>query len=258
MNVLNGKVALVTGAAGGIGRACALHLAQNGAAVAVADIDRQRAEVTAAEITDGGGKAIALSMDVSSEEQVNLGFEECVRTLGRLDILVSNAGIQIVHPIEEYPFDEWKRMMAIHADGAFLTSKAAFSRMKSSGGKIIFMGSVHSHEGSPLKSPYCFAKHGLVGLAKVLAKEGGKYDIHTYTVCPGFVKTPLVEKQIPEQAQLLGISEEEVVRNVMLKDTVDGQFTTLEDIARAVLFASTDGGAMTGQSLLLGHGWHMA
>lgn len=256
---MKGKAALVTGSASGLGKACAKKLAENGASVVIADVNFEGACAVAEEIKAAGGQAIAVNMDVTSEESVEAGVKACIDEFGGIDILVSNAGIQIVHNFEDFPFEEWKKMMAIHADGAFLTSRAAYRYMKESGkgGKIIFMGSAHSHVGSKLKSPYCFAKHGLLGLCRVLAKEGADYGIHTYTVCPGFVKTPLVEKQIPEQSAALGISEEEVIKNIMLKDTVDGIFTTTEDIANAVYFLSNDSGAMTGQSIVLSHGWHM-
>ena len=259
MEFMPGKVALITGAGSGLGRGCAIKLAKQGVNVVIADVNVEAAERVASEIKVMGGSAYVVEMDVTSEESVEAGIRECVEVYGSIDILVSNAGIQIVHPIEEFPFEEWKKMMAIHADGAFLTSRAAYRYMKASGkgGKIIFMGSAHSHVGSKLKSPYCFAKHGLLGLCRVLAKEGAEYGIHTYVVCPGFVKTPLVEKQIPEQSEALGISEEEVIKNVMLKDTVDGIFTTVEDIANAVYYLTEDSGAMTGQSIVLSHGWHM-
>jgi 3-hydroxybutyrate dehydrogenase len=150
-------------------------------------------------------------------------------------------------------------MQAIHGDGAFLTTKAAYKFMKSSGrgGKIVYMGSVHSHEGSKLKSAYVFAKHGLIGLSKVIAKEGAQYNIHSYVVCPGFVMTPLVQKQIPEQAKALGISEEDVIKTVMLKETVDGKFTTVEDVANLVNYLAQEPGALTGQSFNVSHGWCM-
>jgi 3-hydroxybutyrate dehydrogenase len=257
---MNGKAALVTGGAGGIGKACARRLSEEGMAVAVADIDGKLAEATAREIRDDGGRAIAVEMDVTDEAAVNASVAQCVRELGGLDVLLSNAGVQIVHPFEEYPFADWQRMMRIHADGAFLSSKAAYAHMKraGSGGQIIFMGSAHAHEASPLKAAYCFAKHGLLGLCRVIAKEGAPYGIHAYAVCPGFVRTALVEKQIPEQARDLGISEEEVVRNVMLKNTVDGKFTTLEEVAGVVAFAAKDSeGALTGQSFIVSHGWCM-
>ncbi|TDR30919.1 3-hydroxybutyrate dehydrogenase [Hydromonas duriensis] len=256
---LVGKVALVTGAASGIGEECAKMLAKDGAAVVIADLNLDGAKVVAQSIIDAGGKAMAVSMNVTSEDEVNAGIKQAVDTFGSIDILVSNAGIQIVHPIEEYPFEDWKKMMAIHGDGAFLTTKAAYKYMKDAGrgGKIIYMGSVHSHEASKLKSAYVFAKHGLLGLARVIAKEGGPFKIHSYVVCPGYVLTPLVQKQIPEQAAALHITEEEVVKNVMLKETVDGEFTTTVDVANLVTYLANDTGALTGQSINVSHGWSM-
>ena len=257
---LQGKVALVTGAASGIGEQTARKLAADGAAVVIADLNLANAQKVADSIVEAGGKAIALSMDVTSEDAVNAGIEEAVAKLGGIDVLVSNAGIQIVAPIEEYAYADWKKMLAIHLDGAFLTTKAAIKHMYASGkgGSIIYMGSVHSHEASKLKSAYVTAKHGLLGLARVVAKEGGSRGVRANVVCPGFVRTPLVEKQIPEQAKALGISQEEVVKNVMLKETVDGEFTTTEDVARvALLFAGFPTNALTGQSLVVSHGWFM-
>ena len=183
-----------------------------------------------------------------------------VQEFGSIDVLVSNAGIQIVAPIEEYAFSDWKKMLAIHLDGAFLTTKAAIKHMYAGkrGGSIVYMGSVHSHEASKLKSAYVTAKHGLLGLARVVAKEGGTRGVRANVVCPGFVRTPLVDKQIPEQAKALGISEDEVVKNVMLKETVDGEFTTVEDVANTVAFlAGFESAALTGQSVIVSHGWSM-
>jgi 3-hydroxybutyrate dehydrogenase len=150
-------------------------------------------------------------------------------------------------------------MLAIHLDGAFLTTKACVPHMKAAGGgAVIYMGSVHSHEASPLKSAYVTAKHGLLGLARVLAKEGGEFGIRANVICPGFVRTPLVDKQIPEQAKTLGISEDEVVKRVMLGETVDGEFTTVEDVADVALFlAAFKTNALSGQSITVSHGWHM-
>ncbi len=151
-------------------------------------------------------------------------------------------------------------MIAIHLDGAFLTTRACFRQMIASkkGGSIIYMGSVHSKEASVLKAPYVTAKHGLIGLAKSVAKEGAAHNIRANVICPGFVRTPLVEKQIPEQARALGISESDVIKKVMLKETVDGEFTTTADVAQvALLFASFPSNALTGQSLVVSHGWFM-
>ncbi|ALP66426.1 MULTISPECIES: 3-hydroxybutyrate dehydrogenase [Paraburkholderia] len=257
---LQNKVALVTGAASGIGEQCARKLASLGAAVVIADLNLENAQKVASSIVEGGGKAIAVAMDVTNEEAVNAGIERTVKELGSIDVLVSNAGIQIVAPIEEYAFADWKKMLAIHLDGAFLTTKAAVKHMYDSkrGGSIVYMGSVHSHEASKLKSAYVTAKHGLLGLARVVAKEGGPRGVRANVVCPGFVRTPLVDKQIPEQAKALGISEEEVVKNVMLKETVDGEFTTVEDVANTVAFlAGFESSALTGQSVIVSHGWSM-
>ena len=182
-----------------------------------------------------------------------------VEAFGRIDVLVSNAGIQIVAPLEQLAFADWKRLLAIHLDGAFLTTRAALKYMYAQkSGSIIYMGSVHSHEASLLKAPYVTAKHGLMGLAKVVAKEGAKHGVRANVICPGFVRTLLVDKQIPEQAKSLGISEAAVVRDIMLRETVDGEFTTLEDVAQAALFfASFGSNALTGQSLTVSHGWSM-
>jgi 3-hydroxybutyrate dehydrogenase len=257
---LKGKSAIVTGAASGIGKEIALTFAREGAKVAIADLDKAAAEAAAAEITKSGGKAIGVAMDVCSEEAVNAGVASVVKAFGGVDVLISNAGIQIVHPLEEFTLADWKKMLAIHLDGAFLTTRACLPHMYKSGrgGSIVYMGSVHSKEASKLKAPYVTAKHGLIGLAKVVAKEGAQHGVHANVICPGFVRTPLVDKQIPEQAKELGITEEEVIKNVMLKETVDGEFTTVQDVADATLFfAAFPTNALTGQSLIVSHGWFM-
>ena len=260
MPQLKDKVAYVTGAASGIGKEIATLFAQEGAKVVIADLNKAAADATAAELKAAGAQAIGVAVDVTNEEQVNASVEEAVAAFGGIDVLVSNAGIQIVHPVEEFEFADWKKLLAIHLDGAFLTTKACLKHMyaQGRGGSIIYMGSVHSKEASVLKAPYVTAKHGLIGLAKTVAKEGAKHGVRANVICPGFVRTPLVEKQIPEQAKTLGITEEQVVKNVMLKETVDGEFTTTEDVARvALLFAAFPTNALTGQSLVVSHGWFM-
>jgi 3-hydroxybutyrate dehydrogenase len=255
---LDGKVALVTGAASGIGLAIAKRYVEAGARVAIADLNADGAAAAAKEIGDKK-TAIGIAMDVSKEDQVNAGIERTVKAFGRIDILVSNAGIQIVYPIEEFPFADWKKMLAIHLDGAFLATKACVKYMyPQKSGALLYMGSVHSHEASPLKAAYVTAKHGLLGLSRVMAKEGAAHGVRANVICPGFVKTPLVEKQIPEQAKELGISEERVVKEIMLAETVDKEFTTVEDVADVALFlAAFKTNALTGQSICVSHGWHM-
>src|SRR6516162_6915974 len=244
------KVAIVTGAASGIGKEIALRFAAEGGVPVIADLNYDAADATAREIKAQGSDAFAVAMNIADESAVERGVT---------DVLVSNAGIQIVKPIVDFPFADWKRLLAIHLDGAFLTTKACLKYMyKARCGSIVYMGSVHSKTASVLRAPYVTAKHGLLGLCRLVAKEGAPYNVRANVVCPGFVRTPLVDKLIPQQAKELGISEEDVVKQMMLKDTVDGEFTTTEDVAEAVLFfAGFKTNALTGQSLVVSHGWFM-
>ena len=256
---LKDKVAIVTGAASGIGKEIAIIFAREGAKVAIADLNQKAADATASEIDPSGKRVVGVAMDVTNEQQVDDGTAKVVETFGSLDVLVSNAGIQIVAPLVDFEFAKWKLLMAIHLDGSFLTTRAALRQMyKQKSGSIIYMGSVHSKEASVLKAPYVTAKHGLIGLAKVVAKEGGAHGVRANVICPGFVRTPLVDKQIPEQAKELGISEQEVIKDIMLKETVDGEFTTVDDVAETALFlASFGSNALNGQSIVVSHAWFM-
>jgi len=256
---LKNRIAIITGAASGIGKDIAIRLAEAGGIPVIADLNLDAANVTAEEIKSKGGQAFAVAMNVTDEDQVEKGVADTIAKYGKVDILVSNAGIQTIHPIIEFPFAEWKKLLSIHLDGAFLTTKACLKYMyKANYGRVVYMGSIHSHEASKLKSAYVTAKHGLLGLARTLAKEGAEHNVTANVVCPSFVRTPLVDKQIPEQAKALGISEADVVAKVMLKDTADGQFTTVDEVADAVLFfAGATSNAYTGQSLLVTHGWCM-
>lgn len=258
--LLKSKVAVITGAASGIGKEIAFEYARQGAKVVIADIDVGQARQAANEITDSGGAAIAVAMDATNEGQVEDGILTAVAAYGSIDILISNAGVQTICPITELNYAQWKHLLAVHLDGGFLTTRACMREMirAGRGGSIIYMGSVHSHVASPLKAPYVAAKHGLLGLARVVAQEGAKYNIRSNVICPGFVRTPLVDRQIPEQAEALGISEEDVIRKVMLKDTVDGEFTTTQDVADTAIFlAAFPSNALTGQSIVVSHGWTM-
>ena len=257
---LKGKSALITGAGSGIGKSIAQAFAAAGVQVAIADVNQSAAQAVAEQINAAGGVAKSIPMDVANEDQVNAGIERAAREFGALDVLVSNAGIQIIHPIVDFPFSDWRKVIAVHLDGAFLTTRAAMRLMiqRGQGGTILYMGSVHSHIASPNKAAYVAAKHGIVGLAKAVAKEGAKHGIRSNVICPGFVRTPLVEKQIPEQAHQFGITEEEVIKNIMLRETVDGEFTSMEDVAATALFlASFPSNALTGQSIVVSHGHFM-
>lgn len=256
---LTGKTALITGAGSGLGKAMALAFANSGAKIGVADINEENAKAVADEIVANGGQALPIIMNVTDENEVVAGVDNLAKTFGTIDILISNAGVQIIDPISKLKFADWKKMLAIHLDGAFLTTQAVLKYMYAqNSGTVIYMGSVHSHEASLFKAPYVTAKHGLLGLCRVLAKEGAEHNVRSHTICPGFVKTPLVEKQIPEQAKEKGISEEEVVKKIMLGQTVDGEFTTTGDIAELALFLSAfPTNVFTGQSFIASHGWGM-
>ncbi|USX12677.1 3-hydroxybutyrate dehydrogenase [Oxalobacteraceae bacterium OTU3CAMAD1] len=256
---LKDKVCVVTGAASGIGKEIALIYAREGGKIVIADLNLEAAQATADELKAAGKQAMAVAMNVTDEAQVNAGIAAVVDAWGQIDVLVSNAGIQIIHPVEDFPYEDWKKLLSIHLDGASLTTKACLPHMyKAGSGSVIYMGSVHSKEASKLKSAYVTAKHGLIGLAKAVSKEGAEHGVRANVICPGFVRTPLVDKQIPEQAKSLGISEDDVIKKVMLADTVDGKFTTVEDVAEvALLFASFPSNALTGQSLVVSHGWFM-
>ncbi|WP_230635452.1 3-hydroxybutyrate dehydrogenase [Sphingomonas sp. Leaf4] len=257
---LQDKVAVITGAASGIGKDIAKRFLEAGAKVAIADLNIDAANATALEFDPDGTRAMGVAMNVTDEAQVDAGIEAVAARFGGIDVLVSNAGIQIVAPIDQFAFADWKKLLAIHLDGAFLTTRACLRHMyaQGRGGSILYMGSVHSKEASKLKGPYVTAKHGLIGLAKVVAKEGAEHGVRANVICPGFVRTPLVEKQIPEQARALGISEDAVIRDVMLKETVDGEFTTVDDVAEtAVFLAGFPTNALTGQSIVVSHGWFM-
>lgn len=256
---LENRIALITGAGRGIGRAIAEHYGREGARVAVADLTLESAGDTVDAIERAGGTAIALAMDVTDEHAVDRGVAAIVDKWGGLDVALANAGIQHIDPVHKLAFADWSRVMSVHLDGAFLVTRAALKQMYAGGGgTMLYMGSVHSLEASPLKAPYVAAKHGMLGLCRAVAKEGAEHGVRSNIICPGFVRTPLVDKQIPEQAKELGISEEEVISKVMLKNTVDGQFTTLEDVSElAVHLAAFPSAAMTGQSIVVSHGWHM-
>ena len=254
---LTGKTAIITGAGSGIGRAIANCFAKAGAIVGIADINQASIHLVMDELSNY--HAIPLAMDVSDELSVQQAIELFYKKTGKIDILVSNAGIQHIESVVDLKFSDWKKMLSIHLDGAFLTTKACLQKMyPAKSGAIIYIGSVHSQEASKLKAPYVTAKHGLLGLCRVVAKEGAPYGVRANVVCPGFVKTPLVEQQVPLQARDLGISEEDVIKKVMLGHTVDGEFTDVTDVANACLFfASAQSNAMTGQSLIVSHGWHI-
>jgi len=257
---LDNRVALVTGAASGIGAAIARAYAGEGASVGVADLDLAAAGKLVEELRGRGGQALAVEMDVTDEAQVGRGVDAVAEAFGGIDILVSNAGFQHLDSIADVSFDNWKRILAVHLDGGFLTTRACLRHMyrQGRGGAIILMGSIHSKEASVSKGPYVVAKHGLLGLCRTVAKEGAAHGVRANLICPGYVRTPLVEKQIPELAARMGISEAQLIAEVILRTTVDGEFTADTDIAEvAVFLAAFPSAALTGQSINVSHGWNM-
>lgn len=256
---LENQVALITGAGSGIGRAIAERFVRERALVVITDIDRAACERAAAEIDPRGENTLAIHMDVTQEEQVDAAVARTISHWGRLDIAIANAGIQHIAPLHELSLEDWRRVVSVHLDGAFLLTRAALRPMYAQkSGCLMYMGSVHSKLASPLKAPYVAAKHALAGLCRSVAREGAAHGVRSHLICPGFVRTALVERQIPQQAEVLGLSEEEVVCKVMLKDTVTSEFTTLEDVAQvAVDLAEFPSAALTGQSVMVSHGWFM-
>jgi 3-hydroxybutyrate dehydrogenase len=256
---LKDKVAIVTGAASGIGREIACTFITEGAKVVIADINRDGAETTAAAIGGAEKRALGIAVDVTNEVQVEAAVAKTIGVFGRIDVLVSNAGPDrgAVGPIrilqmEAASGDPSRRRLPNDAGGDPADVLTRDWRQHH------LYGLRDSKEASVLKAPYVTAKHGLEGLAKVVAKEGAPHGVRANVICPGFVRTPLVDKQIPEQAKALGISQDAVIKDVMLKDTVDGKFTTTEHVAQvALFFASFDSNALTGQSLVVSHGWFM-
>jgi 3-hydroxybutyrate dehydrogenase len=257
---LKGKVALITGGGSGIGSHLARRFAAEGARVAIADRQHEAAALLSEELRALRQESLALKMDVTSEEDVEQGIAKVLEVYGPLDILISNAGIQKISPIVELSLEDWSKVLAVHLHGTFLTVRAAMRCwiQAKRQGCVITMGSIHSHMASPMKAPYVTAKHGLAGLTKVIAQEGGPDGIRAYLICPGYVDTPLVREQIPLQAKRRGISEEDVKQKVMLGGTVDGEFTTVDEIADLALFlASSRTNALSGQAFGVSHGAHM-
>ena len=257
---LSGRAVLVTGGGGGLGRAMADGFAREGAAVAVSDVNLDAARSVARSIEERGGRALAVAMDVTSEEQVEQGVAETVRALGRLDVAVSNAGIQHIAPITEFALADWRRVLSIHLDGGFLLTglRCATGSPRGVAGSSSTWAACTAWRPRRSSRPTWPPSTACSGSPGRAAKEGAKLGVRTNVICPGFVRTPLVEKQIPEQAKTLGISEDEVVKKVMLGNTVDGEFTTLQDIAQlAVDLAAFPSAALTGQLMVASHGWHM-
>ena len=249
---LAGRAAIVTGAASGIGRAIAEELAGHGARVLCADLDAGGESVAAA--IQG---ALFQKADVSSREDCRAVVERAVSELGGVDILVNNAGLQHVSPIEEFPEDRWEHIVRVMLFGAFYLTKYAIPHMYAKGwGRVVNISSLHGLVASPYKSAYISAKHGLNGLTKTVALEAAEKGVTVNAICPAYVRTPLVEKQIADQARVHGISEDRVVREIMLAPAAVKRLLEPSEVAAYVTFLCSDAAAgITGAMQVIDGGW---
>ena len=246
---------LITGAGSGLGRGLSLCLAHHSHAIIATDINAEGARETAAQIQAAGGEAEAHSLDITSEDQVRAFSEKIAGR--RVDVLINNAGVQQVAKLDEFPAAKWDLLMDVMVKGTFLMTRAILPGMRARGfGRIIQIGSIHSLVASPGKSAYNAAKHALLGFSKTLALETADTDITSNTICPSYIHTPLVDAQIKDQARLRGISEDEVVRRIMLEPMPKKTFISFEEIAAAVeYFISPAARNVTGQALAIDGGW---
>ncbi len=245
---------LVTGAGSGIGAGIALELAAQGCELIVTDLSAEAAAAKAEAINAGGGTATSAGLDVSSDEAV-AAF--CRQFADPIDVLVNNAGIQHVARLEDFPMEKWDQLVQIMLVGVARLTRALLPGMRERGfGRIVNIGSIHSLVASPYKSAYVAAKHGLIGFSKVIALETADTDITINTVCPTYVKTPLVEKQIADQARVHGISEDQVIETIMLKPMPKGVFISMEELGGICAFLTSPAARnITGQAIVVDGGW---
>ena len=256
---LTGQVAIITGSTSGIGAAMAEALAENGAHVVLNGLgDAAEIEALRASIADKHGVEVRYhGANMLKPAEIADMVNSTVAEFGRLDILMNNAGIQTVAPVEEFPEDRWDAIIGINLSSVFHAAKAALPHMKAAGrGRIVNLATAHGLVASPFKSAYVAAKHGVMGFTKTLALEVAEQGITCNAICPGYVKTPLVENQIADTARARGISEEEVVRDVMLAAQPTKKFVTYEELAGALLYIVSDAGAnMNGSWISVDGGW---
>ena len=248
------RTILVTGAGSGIGAGIAAELAAAGHHLVVTDIALEPAEAVARGIRDAGGSAEALALDVTSGDSVAAALAAVSRPV---EVLVNNAGLQHVAPLEDFPMEKWDFLVQVMLVGVARLTRAVLPGMRERGfGRIVNIGSIHSLVASPYKSAYVAAKHGLVGFSKVVALETADTDITINTICPTYVKTPLVDRQIADQARTRGIPESEVVSEVMLKPMPKGVFIGFDELAGIAAFlVSSPARNITGHTIEVDGGW---
>jgi 3-hydroxybutyrate dehydrogenase len=246
---------LITGAGSGIGRGLAELAAADGWHVIVTDLDRHAADQTSQAIVAEGGRAEAFELNVTSSGSIRSLMDALAGR--RVDVLINNAGLQYVANLEDFPTDQWDLLVRVMLIGPCMMTRAVLPGMKQHGfGRIVNIGSIHSVVASPFKSAYVAAKHGLLGFSKVVALETAQMDITINTICPSYVRTPLVDKQIAAQAREHGISEEEVIREIMLKPMPKGVFISVAELYGIVAFLVSDVARnITGQAIVVDGGW---
>lgn len=256
---LSGKTAIVTGSTSGIGLGIATALAEAGANVVINGFgpSGEIEEIRRGLEKKQNGKAIYAPADMSKPDDILAMLKDARTRCGSVDILVNNAGIQHVEAIETFPPEKWDAIIAINLSSAFYTTRAVVGEMKSKGwGRIINIASAHALVASPFKSAYVAAKHGMLGLTKTVALETAEHGITVNAICPGYVLTPLVEKQIPETAKARGLSEEEVIRDVLLHAQPTRRFVKTEELgALTVFLCSSAADSITGTALPVEGGW---
>lgn len=254
---MTGKTILITGAASGIGLALAEFIATKNTRVILSDINQDALDSIASELSDKGISVSTLKLDVSSFDDIANAGNYIREQGGQVDALINNAGIQYVSKLEEFPPEQWQRIIDILLVGPAMLTRELLPLMRANNfGRIINIGSIHSLVASPYKSAYVAAKHGILGFSKTIALETADCDVTVNTICPSYVKTPLVEKQIADQAKENGISEEEVIDKIMLEPMPKKSFIDMDEIAGAVSYLLSDAARnFTGQELVLDGGW---
>ena len=251
--MLKDKVAIVTGAGSGIGKGIAKIYSDNGAKVVIAEFNEENGLLAEKEIKN----SYFVQTDVSNEESVKNLIDKSIEKFGKLDIIVNNAGLQYIAKVEDFPLEKWNQLINVMLTGTFLVTKYAVPYLKKNNwGRIINISSAHGKEASPWKSAYVSAKHGIIGFTKVIAKELAEFNITANSICPGYVLTPLVQKQITDLAKQYNIDEAEVPEKVLLKDQPIKTLVTIEEVAELALYlASEKAKHITSQALSIDGGW---